>query len=130
MGQVRTRFEFRSSSFPALPGEEGEVAPGRWGKRLAELLAAGLRAEGWAVDEVASLGWGWKVSIENTAFPLWVGCRNEPQAPDAYLVFLEPDESSVRRFFRRIDTTEIVGRLAASVETILRRAPDIRDLAG
>lgn len=127
---MRTRFEFRSSSFPALAGEEGDAAPGRWGKRLAEHIAAGLRAEGWAVDEVASQPWGWRVSIENTAFPLWVGCRHEPEHAEGFVVFLEPDESSVRRFFRRIDTTEILGRLATNVEALLRRTPDIRDLAG
>ena len=126
---MRTRFEFRSSSFPALPGEETEVAPGRWGKRLAELLAAGLREEGWTVDELSAASWGWKLSVENTAFPLWLGCGNSPGAVDGFAVFLEPGEPSVRRLFRRIDTTEIVGRLGDSIERILRRSPEVRDLS-
>ncbi len=40
---MKTHVEFRSAKFPAYDGEEDEVNPGRWGKRLAEYLAMKLR---------------------------------------------------------------------------------------
>ncbi len=48
--------------------------------------------------------------------------------PDEFLCFIYPDRPVVRRFFRKIDTTERVGRLAEALERILTSDPEIRDL--
>ena len=37
---MKTQVEFRSSKFPPYEGEEKQINPGLWGKRLAELLGA------------------------------------------------------------------------------------------
>jgi hypothetical protein len=43
---MKTQVEFRSDKFPAYESEEQEINPGRYGKRVAEFLAAGLRSHG------------------------------------------------------------------------------------
>jgi len=37
---MKTQVEFRSSRFPPYDGEEEQINPGLWGKRLAEYLGA------------------------------------------------------------------------------------------
>ena len=37
---MKTQVEFRSSKFSPYEGEEEQINPGLWGKRLAELLGA------------------------------------------------------------------------------------------
>src|SRR5690606_24640503 len=58
-----THVEFRSSAFPPYESEFDEINPGRYGKRLAEYLAAGLRREGEIVGEPGAEDWGWVVPV-------------------------------------------------------------------
>ena len=39
---MKTHLEFTSSAFPAYPGEDKQINPGIFGKRLAEFLAENL----------------------------------------------------------------------------------------
>ena len=48
---VQTHVEFRSDRFPAYDGEEEQINPGLWGKRLAEFLRDNLRTEGFETEE-------------------------------------------------------------------------------
>lgn len=50
--------EFSSTAFPAYPGEENEINPGRFGKRLAEFLKAKLEASGTSTKDLAMEDWG------------------------------------------------------------------------
>src|SRR5438874_3480659 len=43
---MKTEVEFRSSKFPPYEGEQEQINPGLWGKRLAEYLQQKLRSEG------------------------------------------------------------------------------------
>jgi hypothetical protein len=43
---MNTQVEFRSSKFPAYHGEEDEINPGLWGKRLTEYLSQKLIEHG------------------------------------------------------------------------------------
>lgn len=126
---MQTHVEFRSSKFPAYPGEEDEVNPGLWGKRLAEYLRDRLREHGTEVDEIYSEDWGWAVPIKNEGFPLWVGCGHYQEHDDGYLVFIEPSKPVIRRgLFRKVDTTVAVGRVAQVLDKILSDEPEIREM--
>lgn len=125
---MRTHVEFRSSLFPPYQGEEEEINPGRYGKRLAEYLALELRRRGFDVGESSPEDWGWVVPIRNEGFPLWVGCSNYEEWPDGYLCFIEPRKPRIRRGFRTFDTTAVVGRLADSIDEVFRIDPGIRDV--
>ena len=67
---MRTHLEFHSTEFAAYPGEEEEINPGRFGKRLAEFLVAELPRTGFEIDNVNAEDWGWRIDLKHDAFPL------------------------------------------------------------
>lgn len=124
---METYVEFRSDLFPAYEGEENEVNPGRWGKRLAEFLRDHLRQQGFQTGEPSAEDWGWMLPVTNESFPLWIGCGNFEQTSDGFLCFIEPHTPFVRRFLRRISTEARVGSLQRAVDKVLDDASGIRD---
>jgi hypothetical protein len=124
---VQTHVEFRSDRFPAYDGEEQQVNPGRWGRRLAEFLRDNLRKEGFQTQELVAEDWGWMLPIENDQFPLWIGCGNYEEYTDGFLCFIEPHTPFVRRLLRRIDTRERVASLQRAMDNILSVAAGVRE---
>lgn len=116
---MRTHLEFRSSAFPAAPGEDEEINPGRYGKRLASYLGAALPRFGFDVVRLGAEDWGWRIDLRNDAFPLWVGCGNYEEFDDGFLCLIEPSRPTVRRWLTRISTRETVERLGSAIEQAL-----------
>ena len=79
---MKTHVEFRSNAFPPYEGEENEINPGRYGKRVAEFLVHGLREKGFELLNPIAEDWGWVVPIKNDGFRLWIGCGNYDEFPD------------------------------------------------
>jgi hypothetical protein len=125
---VRTHLEFHSNAFPALPGEEEQINPGRWGKRLADFLRVQLNARGLTGGEPYAEDWGWAVPIDNPEYPLWIGCGNQDGEEDGFLCFVEPSKPYVRKFFRKIDVRARVGQVAFALEQALAAHPETRGL--
>ena len=67
---MHTQVEFRSSKFPAYEGEEEEINPGLWGKRLTEYLARKLAERGIETEEFIVEDWGCYLPVKNEGF-LW-----------------------------------------------------------
>ncbi len=127
--EMLTHVEFRSAKFPAYSEEEEKANPGLWGKRLAEYLYRRLKEEGIETEEIYPEDWGWVVPIHHEAFPLWVGCGHCEEYPDGYLVFIEPSRHVIRKgFFRKIDTTADVEKVADALDRILRSDWEISDV--
>jgi len=118
---MKTHVEFKSDSFPAYDGEDKLINPGRWGKRLAEFIAAGLPSRGFTPKApLAEEDWGWVLAVENEAFPLWIGIGNYEEHPNGFLCFIEPPEPAIRRFlFKKIDTRERIEALQRAMDDIL-----------
>jgi hypothetical protein len=116
---MRTHIEFTSTEFPAYPGEDKEINPGIFGKRLAEFLAEGLPHQGFKVLCIGAEDWGWMVEIENKEFPLWIGCANYEEGENGFQCFIEPSKPFVRKWFSKIETGPIVEKLASALETVL-----------
>ncbi|HSV37121.1 MAG TPA: hypothetical protein VLI04_00045 [Nocardioidaceae bacterium] len=91
---MRTQLVLRSSAFPAYDGEEHQINPGRFGRRLAEAVAALLATRGYATSEPMAEDWGWRVEVRNDAFPLWLGCGNVDGEVDKVLRE-DPDVTNV-----------------------------------
>jgi hypothetical protein len=123
---VETHLEFRSDRFPPYEGEQELINPDLWGKRLAEFLRDGLRAEGYVVDEPIAEDWGWVLPIANKEFTLWIGCGRYQEYPDGFLCFIEPHKPFVRRFFKKIDTRDTVRALRESMDRILTEVSGVR----
>lgn len=123
-----THVEFRSSAFPPYESEFDEINPGRYGKRLAEYLAAGLRREGEIVGEPGAEDWGWIVPVAHDEFRLWIGVGNYDEYNDGFLCFIEPHTEYVRRWFKKVHAAPRIALLRSRMEKVLQARPDIRDV--
>ncbi|MGZ8898873.1 MAG: hypothetical protein ACXW3Z_02155 [Limisphaerales bacterium] len=126
---MRSHVEFRSNKFPPYEGEEDQINPGLWGKRLAEYLQPKLREHGIKAGEFYSEDWGWAIPVEHDAFPIWIGCGHQYEPDDAFLIFIEPSKPQIRQgLFKKVDTRADVERVASALDRILRADPDIREI--
>jgi hypothetical protein len=116
---LKTHLEFTSTAFPAYPGEDKEINPGIFGKRLAEFLAEGLRKQGFKVLGIGAEDWGWMVEVENKEFPLWIGCASYEDGENGFQCFIEPSKPFVRKWFSKIETGPTVEKLASNLERVL-----------
>ena len=114
-----TYVEFRSDRFPACNGEEEQVNPGLWGKRLAEFLRDGLRSEGFETEAPFPEDWGWTAPVVNDQFRLWIGCGHYQEYADGFLCFIEPHTPFVRRFPKRVDTRKRIAELQQAMDKML-----------
>ncbi|WP_156442842.1 MULTISPECIES: hypothetical protein [unclassified Sphingomonas] len=120
---MRSHLEFRAASLVDEELANDEPA----GETAARFLAATLPEHGFPVLDVFEEDWGWCVRIANETFPLWVGCGSYLDS-SGHLWFIEPSRPYVRRWLRRISTTEVIERLASVLEEIVPSVPDGADL--
>lgn len=125
---MKTQVEFRSGKFPPYEGEEEQINPGLWGKRLAEYLVQKLSENGFKTDEIIAEDWGWLVPIQNEGFPLAICCGHQDGEDDEFLCFTEPSTPIVKKFFKKIDATAQLTRLTEAMQQILVSDPDIREV--
>ena len=125
---MRSHVEFRSNAFPANPGDDDETNPSRFGRRLAEFLAEQLAQSGFAVRTIGAEDWGWQIDLENEEFPLWVGCGNYEEDENAFLCFIEPSKPVLRKWFKKIETTTVVERVASALDASLRASGKVSDI--
>lgn len=125
---MKTHVEFRSDKFPPYEGEEDEINPGRYGKRIAEFLVRGLKEKGFEPLDPVAEDWGWLVPIRNDGFKLWIGCGNYDEYPDGFLCFIEPHKPRIRRWLLwTVDTSARVTALQEAIDQVLSGHPAIRD---
>lgn len=127
---MRTHVEFRTAKFPAYEGEEDEINPCIWGKRLAEYLSAKLHEKGIAVGNIYSEDWGWIISIEGAPVKMWIGCSNgySQECPDGFLCFIEPSKPIIKKLFKKIDITENIAHLSETIDQILNADTEINSI--
>ena len=125
---MKTQVEFRSSKFPPYEGEQEQINPGLWGKRLAQYLVERLAEKGINSDGMIAEDWGWYVPIQNEGFRLALCCGHQDGDDDEFLVFTDPSTPVVKKLFKRIDATAQLTRLTEALRQILSSDPDIRDI--
>jgi hypothetical protein len=125
---MKTQVEFRSDKFPPYEGEEAQINPGLWGKRLAEYLAQKLSENGIKTGPMIAEDWGWYLPIQNEAFRLGLCCGHQNGEDDEFLCFTEPATPVVKKLFSKIDATVELTRLTEALQLILSSDPDIRDV--
>lgn len=125
---MKTQVEFRSHKFPPYEGEEEQINPGLWGKRLAEYLVQKLNEKGIETEGMIAEDWGWYVPVQNEGFRLALCCGHQDGADDEFLCFTDPATPVFRRFFTKIDATRELTRLIEALEEILASDPDISDV--
>jgi hypothetical protein len=125
---MKTQVEFRSSKFPPYEGEEEQINPGLWGRRLAEYLVQKLSEKGIETQAVIAEDWGYYIPVENEGFRLALCCGHQNGDDDEFLCFTDPSTPIIKRLFKKIDATAQVSRLAEVLQQILASNPDIRDV--
>ena len=125
---MKTQVEFRSSKFPPYDGEEEEINPGLWGKRLAEYLVQKLSEKGIKTEGIAGEDWGYYIPVENDGFKLAICCGHQNGDDDEFLCFTDPSTPIVKKFFRKVDATAQLSRLTEALQQILASDPEIRDV--
>lgn len=126
---MKTQVEFRSSKFPPYEGEEDEINPGLWGKRLTEYLAKALAEKGIDTGEMVVEDWGCYLPVRNEGFDLAICCGHQYGDDDQFLVFTEPSTPKVKKFFRTIDASPQLTRILDALRQILEGDSDIREIA-
>ena len=125
---MKTQVEFRSSKFPPDDGEEEQINPGLWGKRLAEYLVRKLAEKGIATEEMIGEDWGWYIPIRCEGIRLALCCGHQNGDDDEFMCFTDPGSPVVKKLFRRIDVTVQLTRLTEALQQILASNPEIREV--
>src|SRR3954447_1346428 len=125
---MKTEVTFRSKNFPPYEGEEAQINPGIWGKRLAEYLIQKLGPLGIQAEPIIAEDWGWYIPIRNEGFRLALCCGHQDGDDDQFLCFTDPAKPIVKKLFKKIDATPQLTRLTAAMQEILSSDPDIRDV--
>jgi hypothetical protein len=123
-----TQVTFRSGKFPPYDGEQEQINPGLWGKRLAEYVVEKLKGNGIETGEIIPEDWGWYIPIKNDGFRLAICCGHQDGDDDEFLCFTEPSTPIIKKWFKKIDATEQLNRLVAAMDKILRADPEIRNV--
>ena len=125
---MKTMVEFRSAKFPPYEGEEEEINPGLWGKRLAEYLVQKLAERGIKVEGIVGEDWGYYLPIQSEGFKLALCCGHQNGENDLFLCFTDPKTPVVKKLFKRIDGTTQLTLLTEALQQILSADPEIRDI--
>jgi hypothetical protein len=125
---MKTQVEFRSSKFPPYDGEEEQINPGLWGKRLAEYLLQALSERGIETEEMVAEDWGWYIPVVNEGFRLALCCGHQNGDEDEFLCFTDPSAPVVKKFFKKIDAAPQLTRLTNALQQILASDPEIREI--
>ncbi len=120
---------FRSSKFPSYEGEEDEINPGLWGRRLAEHLAASLRTRGFACGTPIAEDWGYFLPVTIDGQRLALCCGHQNGDDDEFLIFTNPSKPRVWRWFRQIDLSPQLSALTQALATVLESDTDIHSIA-
>jgi hypothetical protein len=125
---MKTQVEFKSSKFPPYEGEEEEINPGLWGKRLAEYLVKKLADLGIETEEVVAEDWGYYVPVCNEGFELAICCGHQDGDEDEFLCYTEPSKPIVKKLFKKVDASAQLARLTEALEMVLSADPDIQEV--
>jgi hypothetical protein len=125
---MKTQVEFRSNKFPPYEGEEEQINPSLWGKRLAEYLVQKLAEKGIQAHGIIPEDWGWYIPIQNEGFKLALCCGHQNGDDDQFLCFTDPSTPIVKKLFKKIDATAQLSRLTEALQQILSSDPEIRDV--
>jgi len=124
---MKTQVAFRSKNFPPYDGEEEQINPGLWGKRLAEYLVDKLKAHGIGTEQIIAEDWGWYIPIKNEGFRLAICCGHQNGDDDEFLCFTDPASPIIRKLFKNIDATHALTRVVNAMGNILSSDPGITD---
>jgi hypothetical protein len=119
---------FSSQHFKPIHGEDEQTNPGRFGKALAEWLAARLNERGVSTESVVPEDFGWAIVVYRQPFKLWLGCGNTEGSTTEWSIFPVAELSLMQRLFKRVDPTSEIEELRAHLAEMVPLIPDVSDV--
>jgi hypothetical protein len=135
-----TTFTFRCARFKPTRSELDEqhddyINPGIFAKLAADFIAKELNQNGYKVINNFPEDWGRWVEVDNSdGYFLAVGVANydvdqsRDGSTETHRIFVEPDKSPIRKWFRKIQTEERVMQLVATLRNILEASEGISEV--
>jgi hypothetical protein len=131
---------FRSTLFKVEPGEEEEINPGRYGRRLAQWLREKFVDLGYPEAEIIEEDWGRCIMLRRQPFMVWIGAGNLDEDAEAdYDPHLNPERITWHcfvtgeipiwnRLFRKVDP-QVVRDVEAKLRNLLESNAQITMVA-
>jgi hypothetical protein len=124
---------FTSDLFELEPGEDEEINPGIYGRRLAVWLRAQLEQRGYTVERIINEDWGRCLICSREPSLLWVGCGNIGENPGqdssfkaiVWHCFTVAEVPFWKRIFKNPETAAALAKLDADLRSVLDAQPDI-----
>jgi len=125
---MKTHVEFKSDKFSPYEGEEEQINPGMWGKRLAEYLFERLAESGIETEDIIAEDWGWYIPVPSDSLDLAVCVGHLSGGCNEFACFTKPSKPIGRRYFRKYDVTEQLKNLIDKIHTILDSDAEIYEI--
>ena len=119
---------FKSDSFPEREEEEYTINPGLFGEALAEYLQENLKKAGFPVEDIGSEDFGMYVPITNKDFRIYIYCVNEYETTNEFRIDFDPNNHTLTKWFKKIDTRPVMEPLIQVVTEILRNDPSVTEI--
>jgi hypothetical protein len=121
-------FNFESSAFPPVPGEDEETNPCIYGRALSEWLAAQLRTAGFEVKRLVAEDFGRLVEVAHPGCKLYVAVSNVDEVGVEWRVFTFSEFGFLARLRRLPSGAEAIADLMAALKKILSANSQILNL--
>jgi hypothetical protein len=129
---LRDHVRFRSDMFAPRRAERDEVNPGRYGRELAEWLAARLGERGVAAGQPAPEDWGWLLEVVQDGESFGVACGNVGESRSEWLLWVDPARAGpIARLLRpgaAAGGERAREALILAIDDALGSSPGVRDI--
>jgi hypothetical protein len=122
-------FNFESSAFPPVPGEDEETNPNIFGRALSEWLAEQLRTKGFEVKRLVAEDFGRLIEVVHPGCKLYVAMANTDQVGAEWRVFTFSEFGFIARLRGLPSGAEAIAELMAALKKILAASSQIRNLS-
>jgi len=120
---------FHSDHFKPDQGEDEEVNPGIYGKKLAMWLNDELPKYGIDSNRIYAEDWGWEIDISTDNIRRFIGVRNVDETDNEWVVSIDIKNKILKKLFRKLqneedEVKEVMNRLS----NILKKNDNITGL--
>ena len=123
---METEIYIKSELFPAYSGEEDDINPGRFGKRLAEFTKSLLIKENIEVADIYSTDYSYELRLDQFQFSVYISTGNIDGEKNDFLISISPKKEFKRKLFKKISTKETVTKIYNIIKNGITDHPDIQ----
>ena len=122
---METEIYIKSELFPPYPGEEDDINPGRFGKKLAEFTKSLLLKENIEVADLYSTDYSYELRLDQYKFNVYISTGNIDGEKNEFLISINPKEEFKRKLFKKISTKETISEIYGIIKKGIVDNPEI-----